>query len=77
MSRAKQIRQWLAENPGWHFAADVCDCMEIAAADDRAKHARSLSNMVTLGLLDGVGRRRFMKYRANRNAYYRPTEGNA
>lgn len=71
MSRAEAIRQWLQQNPGWHFAADVCDGMEIEDADSRAKHARSLSNMVGMGLVDGAGRRRLMKYRQCRNAYYR------
>ncbi|WP_329765080.1 hypothetical protein [Stenotrophomonas maltophilia] len=77
MSRAQQIRQWLAENPGWHFAADICDGMQVEDPAERARYARSLSNMAGQWLLQASGRATLMKYRKARNAYYRPTEGSA
>ncbi|HHA2716193.1 TPA: hypothetical protein ACOECI_000541 [Stenotrophomonas maltophilia] len=76
-SRAKRIRLWLDGNPGWHFAADICDGMQVDGPAERARYARSLSNMVGIGLLQATGRATLMKYRKARNAYYRPTEGSA
>lgn len=76
-SRAKRIRLWLASNPGWHFAADVCDGMGVGDPDKRARYARSLSNMVGQGLVQASGRATLMKYRKARNAYHRATEGMA
>lgn len=76
-SRAKRIRLWLESNPGWHFAADICDGMQVEDPAERARYARSLSNMVGQGLLQASGRATLMKYRKARNAYYRAEEGNS
>lgn len=68
MTRAAQIRQWLADNPGWHFSGDVCDGLGIGDAPLRAKFARSLSNMATAGVLASAGHRGTMRFQSRRAA---------
>lgn len=66
-TRAERIKRWLRENPGYHFAGDVCDGMGILDADDRARYARSLSNMAETGLVLAKGRATYMKYMNGRD----------
>jgi hypothetical protein len=42
MTRASECREWLRENPGWHFSSDVAD--GVAAKDLAARQgiARAL-----------------------------------
>ncbi len=62
MSRAQQIRQWLAENPGWHFSGDVSDAFN-AKGPDRTKIAQQLCRMGDVGMVEKAGSRGAIRYR--------------
>lgn len=64
MSRAQQIRQWLAENPGWHFPADVAEV--VPATTQRV--AACLSEMASHRQIERAGRRGMFKYRSKQEA---------
>ncbi|RRU17837.1 hypothetical protein [Stenotrophomonas sp. 278] len=65
MSRAADIRAWLAANPGWHFASDIADGLE-ASGNARVRIFVQLGNMAALGHLTRVGRHRLMRYTLGR-----------
>lgn len=61
MSRFAEIRQWLTDNPGWHFASDVADGLG-AKGEERRRVAASLSNMSLGGVLSAFGGRGMRRY---------------
>lgn len=67
MTRAARIRQWLADNPGWHFAGDICDGLALAGKD-RLRCMQELARMGELGLLVTAGARGSMRYTPGRSA---------
>lgn len=50
MTRSARIRQWLIDNPGWHFAGDVSEGLS-AAGKERYAVAAALGAMSSRGLL--------------------------
>lgn len=76
MSRAQQIRQWLADNPGWHFMGDVCAGVP---AVDRDRITRDVDQMARRGQIECVGRHGTKRYRFGRQArkYIRQGEHHA
>lgn len=76
MSRAQQIRQWLAENPGWHFMGDLCEGL---ADEDRGKVTRDVAVMAIRGQIESAGKRGSKRYRFGREArkYIRQGEQHA
>lgn len=76
MSRAQQIRQWLAENPGWHFMGDVCAGL---AGVDRDRVTRDVDQMARRGQVEVVGKQGTKRYRFGREArkYIRQGEQHA
>ncbi|HIE0523791.1 TPA: hypothetical protein ACXJLS_000383 [Stenotrophomonas maltophilia] len=59
MSRAKKIRQWLAENPGWHFMGDVCQGM---AGIESKRVAHDVDQMARRGQIQSLGRHGTKRY---------------
>lgn len=76
MSRAQQIRQWLAENPGWHFMGDVCEGL---AGIDRDRVTRDVDQMARRGQVEAIGKQGTKRYRFGREArkYIRQGEKHA
>jgi len=50
MTRCARIRQWLIDNPGWHFAGDVSEGLS-AVGDERYAVSHALGVMSKRGLL--------------------------
>lgn len=67
MSRSKQIRQWLAENPGWHFMGDIVDGIGVEQAE-RLHVAQSVSRMAKVGHVIETGNRGTKRYTFGRQA---------
>lgn len=67
MTRAAQIRHWLADNPGWHFAGDVADGMD-AQGPDRKRLISALGQMTISGTVRFAGKHGSMRYAAGRPA---------
>ncbi len=65
MSSAAQIRKWLTDNPGWHFAGDVCDAFGLSGSE-RTRLSRHLWRMGETGSVEMEGKRGSMKYRLGR-----------
>lgn len=67
MTRAQQIRDWLTENPGWHFSGDVSDAFG-AKGKERTRVAQMLCKMGDLGMVEKAGGRNCIRYRLIRQA---------
>lgn len=65
MTRAAQIRKWLTDNPGWHFAADVAAALP---DEDRFSVTQSLWIMSCHGHVITQGKRGSMRYSLGRPA---------
>lgn len=65
MTTWADIRQWLLENPGWHFAGDVVEGM---GAQDRLRVSQALCRMAKRGHLTKAGKRGAMRFRYLREA---------
>lgn len=63
MSRASECREWLKQNPGWHFAQDVADGLAAKDADARQKVAAALSSAATRKKIERKGLRHNYRYR--------------
>ncbi|SET91582.1 hypothetical protein [Stenotrophomonas indicatrix] len=76
MSRAEKIRQWLQQNPGWHFMGDVCAGL---AGVDRNQVTRDVDQMARRGQILAVGKQGTKRYRFGRDArkYIRQGEQHA
>ncbi|HBS61657.1 MAG TPA: hypothetical protein DEB32_02780 [Stenotrophomonas sp.] len=67
MSRCARIRQWLIDNPGWHFAGDVVEGMG-AAGHERLRVSQQLCRMSAAGILRATGKRGSMRFQFHRHA---------
>lgn len=56
MTRCARIRQWLIDNPGWHFAGDVSEGLS-AAGEERYAVAHALGVMSSRGILATTGKK--------------------
>jgi hypothetical protein len=76
MSRAEKIRQWLQQNPGWHFMGDVCAGL---SGVDRNQVTRDVDQMARRGQILAVGKQGTKRYRLGRDArkYIRQGEQHA
>ncbi|WP_198527622.1 hypothetical protein [Xanthomonas sp. SHU 199] len=63
MSRASECREWLRQNPGWHFSSDVCDGLAAKDPDARQKIAAALSSCATRKKIERKGLRHNFRYR--------------
>ncbi len=69
MSRAQQIRQWLAENTGWHFMGDVCDGM---AGIESKRVAHDVDQMARRGQIQSFGKHGTKRYSCKTNQQEAP-----
>jgi uncharacterized Ntn-hydrolase superfamily protein len=67
MTRAAQIRQWLADNPGWHFMGDVCAGLG-ATGQLRNAITRDVDQMARRHQLLVVGKHGTKRYSFGRDA---------
>ena len=62
MSKASDIRNWLREHPGDHFASEILDGLEINASRERALYCYALQSLVDRELLVKTGPRKHQRY---------------
>lgn len=67
ISISGRIRQWLLDNPGWHFASDVHEAMRARTPKARQTVSALLANQAHLGVIDRKGQRGLYRYAANSN----------
>jgi hypothetical protein len=67
MTRAAQIRQWMEQNPGRHFAGDVADGLGVTGVA-RVRIAQTLWAMGRDGILFVAGTRGYKRYALGRPA---------
>lgn len=65
LSLAAQVRQYLVDNPGWHFANDVHEALNATSARARQNVAATLGTQVRLGALDRKGAPGSYRFAAN------------
>lgn len=63
MTRASECREWLKENPGWHFSSDVCDGLAAKDPDARKRIAATLSMSAIAKKIGRKGLRHNYRYR--------------
>lgn len=62
MSRASECRDWLRQNPGWHFSSDVLDALGKKGWKERQPYAWALRNAAELGMLAMQGTGKAIRY---------------
>lgn len=67
MTRCARIRQWLIDNPGWHFAGDVVEGMGVEG-NERLRVSQQLCRMAQTGILFAAGKRGSMRFQFRRHA---------
>lgn len=65
VSLAAQVREYMVDNPGWHFASDVHEALNAASARARQNIAATLATQVRLGALDRKGAPGNYRFAAN------------
>lgn len=65
VSLAAQVRQYLVDNPGWHFASDVCDALDATSTRARQNVAATLGTQMRLGTVDRKGAPGSYRFAAN------------
>lgn len=68
MTRAAQIRKWLAEHRGWHFMGDICEGMGASGGSARILVSADVGQMARRGLIQMVGRHGSKRYAFGRAA---------
>lgn len=63
MTTCGQIRQWMGEQPGWHFLEDILSGID-RPKDGRA--ARAVQEMARVGILSQVGGHGMKRYKVAR-----------
>jgi len=66
MTLSEGIRQWLRDNPGWHFMGDVCAGLNTEV--DKAKVIKTVSQMARRGQIASAGKHGTMRYALGRPA---------
>jgi hypothetical protein len=67
LTRAAQVRQWLADHPGWHFMGDICEGMG-ALGSARIVIAAHVGQMARRRLIQMVGKQGSKRYAYGRDA---------
>ncbi len=62
MTRASECREWLRQNPGWHFSSDVLDALGKKGWRERQPYGWALSNAAALGMLGKQGSGKTVRY---------------
>lgn len=67
MSQSAQIRQWLGDNPGWHFMSDVCAGLGVSGQSGH-RTAKAICRLAALGHVSCAGKHGSKRYSFGREA---------